>query len=254
MSDVSLREKTQHLTIDWGSAEGSVAVTGAVPEGDEDSLREAIEVARQAKGDVVIILQHAVVDELEEAVAEVAEQAEPDSTPSTMSALEAIASAVARALEQRESMSDLIEQLTPKAISSSPAVLQARRNAAARLELFEEFGFLTAGDVSDLAGSTATNRSALATRWRKEGRIFAIPRHGTLYYPLFQFGEDGRPLPAIAEVLAAFKGAGMSDWEVALWFTSGNGWLDDRRPVDVLAPDPEAVVVAASHETDEIAG
>jgi hypothetical protein len=200
---------------------------------------------------VVIILTHVS----EEAEAPAARPVETEEKPEVVWGLEAIAGALARALEQKESMSALIDQLTPSPkVLSSPALLQARRNAAARTAFFEEFGFLTAAEVSELASSSARNRSALATRWRKEQRIFAVPQHGAWYYPLFQFGQDGQPLPVIGEVLDKFKGAGMSAWEVALWFTGRNGWLGDRRPVDALGNDPEAVVEAASHETDEIAG
>jgi hypothetical protein len=52
-----------------------------------------------------------------------------------------------------------------------------------------------------------------------------------------QFDEHGVPLPAIADVLAAFAyrtGA----WELALWFTGANAWLGDRRPVEVLGQRP----------------
>jgi len=252
MRCVNVKGKSPYLTIDWESVDGSVAVSGAVPEGDEQSLQTAVEAARQAKRGVVIILHQAEADEPPPAA--LPDRAEDDPLSATATALEAIASAVARALDQKESLSLLIDQLTPKAVSSRPAVLQARRNAQARLALLEEFGFLTAAEVSELAGSTASNRSALATRWRKEGKIFAVPHHGGLYYPLFQFGEDGRPLPVVADVLSTFRRVGMDDWETALWFTGGNGWIDDRRPVDVLCEDPEMVVGAASHEADEIAG
>jgi hypothetical protein len=151
---------------------------------------------------------------------------------------------------QRQSLIDL---LTPTFDVPRPAaVLQARRNSEARREFLEEFGALTSAEVADLAGSTAENRSALATRWRKEGRIFAVTLHEILLFPGFQFDDEGRPLEAIAHTLDALSARELSEWEVALWFTKRTGWLSDRRPVDVMRDDPDAVVEAARREHDEL--
>jgi hypothetical protein len=68
-------------------------------------------------------------------------------------------------------------------VPSAPAVLQARRNALAREELFKEFGAYTSAEVADLAGSKAANKAALANRWKQEGRIFSVMHHGVDYFP-----------------------------------------------------------------------
>lgn len=87
---------------------------------------------------------------------------------------------------------------TPQHEPPAPAaLLQARRNAQARKQLLDEFGALKAVEVADLAGSTAENRSATANRWRHEGRIFGVRYQDAVYYPGFQFADDGQPLPAI---------------------------------------------------------
>jgi hypothetical protein len=130
-------------------------------------------------------------------------------------------------------------------------VLQARRNAAARAALFEEFGALTSTEVAELAGSRARNKAALANRWKQEGRIFSVSHHGTTYYPAFQFDAQGRPRPVIAEIMPTL-GSKSSDWELALWFTSNTGWLDGQRPVDLLETDSEAVAEAARSEAADL--
>jgi hypothetical protein len=151
---------------------------------------------------------------------------------------------------QRQSLIDL---LTPASDIPRPeSVLQARRNSEARRRFLEEFGALTSGEIADLAESTAANRSALANRWRKEGRVFAVTLHDTLYYPAFQFGEHGRPLPVIARVLNALEAQELGEWEVALWFAKRTGWLGDRRPVDLLRDEPDAIVEAAMRERHEL--
>jgi len=146
----------------------------------------------------------------------------------------------------------LVDHLSPALDIASPVeVLQARRNAEARALLLSEFGALTSAGVAELVGSEAKNKSALAHRWRKERRVLAVTYRGAVWYPGFQFHND-QVLPAVADVLAVFEGIG--DWEAALWFTAPNGWLDDRRPVDLLRDDPARVVEAARHEVTDHGG
>lgn len=146
-------------------------------------------------------------------------------------------------------MRDLIEAAMPflQSSQSPEALRQTKRNVDAREALLNEFGVLTSEEVHDLAGSRAGNKSAMATRWRKEGRIFAIDHRGRTYFPAFQFDNAGRPLPAIAKVIEHL-GADETGWQLALWFITNNGWLGGRRPVDLLESEPEAVVDVASQE------
>lgn len=158
----------------------------------------------------------------------------------------------ARAAEEIE---ELATAMTPDIpLPTPPVVLQARRNAEARAALLSEFGALTAAQVSELAGSEAKNTSALAGRWRREGRLIAVEHHGTMYYPGFQFDIDGKPKAPVAEVLKHLSHPSMTLWQQALWFTSANGWLDGRRPVDVLDEEGEAVVDAAREALREPVG
>lgn len=154
----------------------------------------------------------------------------------------------------RHPLESLVHELSPPLDVPTPdEVLQARRNAKARAELLREFGALTSAEVADFVGSEARNRSSLAHRWRKEGRLLAVPYRGTLLYPGFQF-HDGEVLPHLADVLRHLSAGGLTDWETALWFTARNGWLDDRRPVNLLVEDPGRVVEAARHEVSDFGG
>ncbi len=158
----------------------------------------------------------------------------------------------ARAAEEVE---ELAAAMTPDAaIPTPPVVLQARRNAEARTSLLKEFGALTAAQVAELAGSEAKNTSALAGRWRREGRLIAVEHHGTVYYPGFQFDSSGKPKAAVADVLRYFGPPAVTPWQQALWFTSANGWLDGRRPVDLLDDQGDAVVAAAREALREPVG
>ncbi len=148
-------------------------------------------------------------------------------------------------------MERLIESMLPSSVPNSAAVLQARRNAAAREGLLQEFGALTSAEVADLAGSRASNKAALANRWKQEGRIFPVTHHGQTLFPAYQFDGEGQPRPVIAQVLSTL-GKQSRDWELALWFLSASGWLGGKRPVDLLDSDPAAVAEAARREIDDL--
>jgi hypothetical protein len=135
-------------------------------------------------------------------------------------------------------------------VPSKETVLQAWRNAEARASLVREFGVLTGQQVADLAGSRAINRAALASRWKRKGRIFSVDFRGEALYPAFQF-DKGQPRPVIARIVRVLGSRG-SEWQLALWLTSSVGWLDGQRPVDLLETNPEAVAEAADREAEEL--
>jgi len=151
-------------------------------------------------------------------------------------------------------MERMIEAMLPPLsvlLPSSVAALQARRNAEARSSLVRELGALTSTQVAELAGSRASNRAALANRWKQEGRIFSVVDVWAKHYPAFQFDTEGRPRPVIAEIIRSL-GSKSTDWELALWFTTNVGWLDGQRPVDLLESDPATVAEAAESEAAEL--
>lgn len=157
-----------------------------------------------------------------------------------------------RRREEMQQMQDMIGAMMPRTAVPLPVqVLQARRNADGRQELFKEFGALTSAEIGEMAGSKSPNRAALAHKWKSDRRIFAVPHQGVNYFPGFQFSKDGQPLPVIAAILAVLAER-RSAWGLALWFTSRTGWLGDRRPVDLLESEPDAVVEAAAREAEEL--
>jgi hypothetical protein len=151
----------------------------------------------------------------------------------------------------------LVDALMPEstALPTPAAVLQARRNARARSALLEEFGALRSHEVADLAESRASNRAALANRWRAEDRVVAVPVRDELLYPGFQFSAEGKPKPAIRPVLQQLGSEPhATDWQRALWFVSPSSWLGGARPADLLDEDPNAILDAARREVSDVAG
>jgi hypothetical protein len=171
----------------------------------------------------------------------------------TMATLSAFRSLVAhgRAADR------LIDALLPESIAfpTPAAVLQARRNAEARSALLDEFGALRSHEVADLAESRASNRAALANRWRAEHRLIAVPVRDELLYPGFQFNAEGKPKPAIGPTIEWLRSdPHTTDWQMALWFLTPTSWLGGRRPVDILDENPDAVIDAARREVSDLAG
>lgn len=174
-------------------------------------------------------------------------------TPEIATQFTRIAKLITQQKKQSEQLINSMFSISTATVSS-PAAQQALRNAEARQELLDEFGVLDSKEVARLAGSTAKNRSATVSRYLATGQIFAIEHRGSRYYPAFQFDTNGRPRPVISQVLLALQPYGLDGWEVALWFTTASGWLDDRRPVDLLDEDPAEIVTAAAHTVDAVAG
>ena len=116
-------------------------------------------------------------------------------------------------------------------------------NAELRACYLREVPTYTAADIHKLMhGSQLSNPSEPASRWKREKRVFAVPVGRARLFPRFQFA-DGNPLSVIKEVLKRLP-EGMTPWQIAFWFQSGNGWLDGRSPEEALG-DEDAVLNAA---------
>lgn len=103
--------------------------------------------------------------------------------------------------------------------------------------------WLTSREVGARAAPNAANKHALASRLLKEGRVFAIERAGRKEFPDYVFDPLGNPLPVVREVLSILDG--YTPFRLASWFESKSARLAGRRPREVLATDPDAVIVAA---------
>jgi hypothetical protein len=101
----------------------------------------------------------------------------------------------------------------------------------------------SAAEVAAESTSTAKNRAAIASRWVREKKIFALKYEGQLCYPRFQF-RDGEPVPAIAQVIREFP-EHANGWDLAYFFASPNPNIDGRKPLDLLKSDPARVASLA---------
>jgi hypothetical protein len=118
-----------------------------------------------------------------------------------------------------------------------------KETLAWRKRFMEENSCLTSDQVAEEATSQATNRAAIASRWMKERKVFSVRFEGTQWFPKFQF-QDGRPIPAIAEVMEVFPEQA-SGWELAYFFVTSNSKIHGRKPVELVKEDPRRLVSLA---------
>lgn len=104
--------------------------------------------------------------------------------------------------------------------------------------------WLTSQEVGLKANPAAANPHAVASRWLKEGKIFAIERAGQKLFPSYVFDPLGVPHAAVKTVSTLLDG--YTPFRLAAWFESTSAALAGARPRELLAQDPQAVIAAAS--------
>lgn len=139
----------------------------------------------------------------------------------------------------------LVDTLEPAAFDRALEASMARSLQA----IFAGTAWLTAAEVGRARDPEAANPHSTPARWRAAGRIFGVEHRGQTRYPRYLFDALMAPIPAAAEVLAAFGDT--PPLAVASWFESPNSWLDGARPRELLATQPQRVVAAAH---DHLAG
>ncbi len=155
---------------------------------------------------------------------------------------------------QRAAFESIVEALVPEVPLPAHMLAEARMAAQARKAVLEGAPWLTAAQIADLAGFSASNPSAQPNRWKRDGLIFALQLKGTDYYPGYALDPDGgyRPRKALGPILGAF-GPAKDAWGLAYWFASANSFLGGQRPQDLLARQADRVLAAAQDERSGIA-
>ncbi len=142
---------------------------------------------------------------------------------------------------QREQ--DLLRLFIGDAAPRRVDILRAKMKAEARKKVFDGAEWMTAAQIADVAGLGQKNPSGTVNRWKQQRHIFAINFDGQDWYPKYALGDDFRPWPAIARIMATFK-----DWtgeRLASWFEAKSSTLGGERPRDVIQADPQRVIDAA---------
>ena len=153
----------------------------------------------------------------------------------------------------QEALDKLVEALVPRVPPPQHLVAEARMNAEARTEVLTSAEWLTAAQLSKLAGFSGRNASAQPNKWKRDGKIFAVRQQGNDYYPGYALDVDAgyRPLKGLLPVLKCFD-SNLEGWDIAIWFASLNSFLGGVRPMDLLKREPGRVLAAAQDEIDGV--
>ena len=127
-------------------------------------------------------------------------------------------------------------------------------------DIFAAGEWLTVEQINATGTTSAANRADLVSDWKSRGHVFSVDYRGKEYFPRYQFDALHRPLPIIAEILAAF-GDVEDTWTLAAWFHFPNAWLVRRdevgavnvAPKDALDRGAEVVRAAAKRLTSYVA-
>jgi len=137
-------------------------------------------------------------------------------------------------------------------IERSHAILAAMQEEMRQQVLGE---MRPAGQLATLAGRSTTEIRRDLDLWTADGRMLSVRHEGVDYFALFALNpaEGYRPYPAVADAIRILSPVLNSDnaWGLASWFIGLNGFLDDLRPADLLASDPEWVIEAAKDEVND---
>lgn len=90
-------------------------------------------------------------------------------------------------------------------------------------------------------------------RLRQAEKLVTVDHDGATLIPAFQFDEAYDPRPEVTAVVQVLSGAGLDAWAIWHWFTTQNGWLDER-PVDGLAEQRHVRVAQAARRLADVAG
>jgi hypothetical protein len=79
--------------------------------------------------------------------------------------------------------------------------------------------------------------------------VISVADHGDEIYPAFQFDIlSKQPIPILQEINKVLLTDDMRPWEAAMWWTTSNGYLDGRTPVEVIGTDFEQYLFEAVQE------
>jgi hypothetical protein len=116
--------------------------------------------------------------------------------------------------------------------------------AAMRSAYHAAGGFAGGDDLARLLEDCGRGSFSSLARRIVAGEVFGFEWRQTFWIPMFQFDEALDVKPGLKAVLAELA-TEYDGRRLANWFVEPNGWLDERRPIDVLDASPDEVLQAA---------
>lgn len=142
----------------------------------------------------------------------------------------------------------LTDLLTPSLVDLDPvpwaSIEQAHRLAALKTELLAS-GAFTYRALADGRDATPAAIRQFVRRARDRNELFTVDHDGEKLVPAFLLSADLEPRPEAQRPVSVLRECGEDGWALWAWFASPSGWLDGRRPLDLLADMPDLVGDAA---------
>lgn len=156
--------------------------------------------------------------------------------------------------QDRQTFRTLVNALLPKAPPSPNLIREAKMAGRARKAVLEGADWLTAAQLAEIAGLSASNPSTQPNKWKRQKQIFAIHHNGTDYFPGYALdpATGYRPYKSLKPILEVF-GDEKDGWGLAFWFLANNSFLGGCKPQDMLVADPDRVLAAARDEMEAVA-
>jgi hypothetical protein len=146
----------------------------------------------------------------------------------------------------------------PRAFSSPVGLIAGWQDAlafAALRRAYTASGGVARGD--DLGRLLADHGPATFISIAKlldDEEVFGFEWEASLWIPMFQFGLEALSFRSAPRQVRAELGAEFDGWAVSAWFVEPNVWLAQKRPIDLLESDTEAVLLAARADRFVAAG
>jgi hypothetical protein len=140
----------------------------------------------------------------------------------------------------------------PPSATPSPAVddvieeLPTSRGFAALLASYRASGGTARGDdVARLLEDHGLGNFMGLARLIATSEVFGFEWRTTIWIPMFQFDLRDLSVRPSARMVLAELGTGFDGWARAAWFAQPNGWLQRRKPVDLMNTALPEVLTAA---------
>ena len=143
---------------------------------------------------------------------------------------------------------DARTQRSPPALSSIGGIAgwQDALAFAAMCRAYESFGGIARSDALDrLLADHGPSTFISMTQFFADQEILGFEWKGSTWYPMFQFAPGDLSVKSEPRRVRAELGRDFDGWAASAWFVEPNGWLAQRRPVDLLDSDIVAVLHAA---------
>lgn len=126
---------------------------------------------------------------------------------------------------------------------------EASMLANAQRAVLSSTRWLTAEQISKMAGFDVIDFSIQLGHWKSNRQIFAIEHDGIEYFPEYSLNasDNFRPVSVLMKIISLFAES-KDSWGLAYWFAGTNGYLGGQRPHELLLIKPIEVLKAAKDE------